>query len=210
MTDHEQVARPNEPEEGPRPASDSPQAAGQASSRETSFGRWLLETALLVVLAFVLAQGIKTFVVQPFVIPTGSMIPTIEEGDRVIAEKLTYRFFGEPEAGDVVVFDDPTGQNPQLIKRVIAVEGQTLDVREGLVYVDEEQLSEPYVHGLPTDAGSGAVTFPMVIPDNEVFLMGDNRPNSGDSRFFGPQPIENVHGRAVWTYWPLDRFGPLD
>jgi signal peptidase I len=131
MTDHEQVARPNEPEEGPRPASDSPQAAGQASSRETSFGRWLLETALLVVLAFVLAQGIKTFVVQPFVIPTGSMIPTIEEGDRVIAEKLTYRFFGEPEAGDVVVFDDPTGQNPQLIKRVIAVEGQTLDVREG-------------------------------------------------------------------------------
>lgn len=208
MTDHEQLARPADQE---RPAqAPAPPATERSASKETSFGRWLLETALLVVLAFILAQGIKTFVVQPFVIPTGSMIPTIEEGDRVIAEKITYRFFGEPQAGDVVVFDDPTGQNPQLIKRVIAVGGQTIDLRDGLVYVDGEPLTEPYVHGQPTDIGSGAVSFPAEIPEDTVFVMGDNRPNSGDSRFFGPQPIENVHGRAVWTYWPLNRFGPLD
>ena len=110
------------------------------NTNETSFGRWLIETVLLVALAFALAQGIKTFVVQPFVIPTGSMIPTIEIGDRVLAEKLTYRFSGEPQRGDIVVFDDPDASRPQLIKRVIAVEGETIDVLDGAVYVDGERI----------------------------------------------------------------------
>lgn len=173
----------------------------------TSFGRWLLETVLLVVAAFVLAQGIKTYIVQPFVIPTGSMRPTILEQDRVLAEKITYRFLRGPAPGDVVVFDDPMGQHPQLIKRVIAVEGQTVDIRDGVVYVDGEALSEPYTHGKPTLPGT--FELPVTVPEGYVWLMGDNRPNSGDSRFFGPQPVRVVTGRAIWRYWPPDRFGPL-
>lgn len=177
-------------------------------SEETSFGRWLIETVLLVALAFLLAQGIKTFLVQPFVIPTGSMIPTIEIGDRVLADKLSYRLNEGPIEGQVVVFDDPTGQHPQLIKRVIATAGQEVDVRDGAVFVDGERLDEPYTHGKRTDPGS--VPFPITVPDGQVWLMGDNRPNSGDSRFFGPRPVSTVRGRAFWTYWPPSHFGPLE
>jgi signal peptidase I len=181
------------------PASDRPE--------ETSIVRWLIETALLVVLAFALAQGIKAFLVQPFVIPTGSMIPTIEIGDRVLAEKLTYRFSRPPKYGDIVVFDDPMGQHPQLIKRVIATAGQSVDVKDGKVWVDNVALDEPYVHGAVTE--NGTVALPMIVPEGNVWLMGDNRPNSGDSRFFGPRPVNTVRGRAVWTYWPPSRFGTL-
>lgn len=178
-----------------------------APRREESMGRWLIETVVLVLLAFALAQGIKTFVIQPFVIPTGSMKPTIMEDDRVLAEKLSYRFGSSPAPGDVVVFDDPLGEHPQLIKRVIAVGGQTVDIREDGVYIDDEPLDEPYIHGKPTEIGT--VELPVTVPDGYVWLMGDNRPNSGDSRFFGPRPVASVRGRAFWTYWPPTRFGEL-
>ncbi len=177
------------------------------SGSETSFARWLVETALLVLLAFALAQGIKAFIVQPFVIPTGSMRPTIMEEDRVLAEKISYRFIRDPQVGDIVVFDDPMSQHPQLIKRVIATAGQTVDIRDDVVYIDGEPLDEPYVHGKPTVQGT--VPLPVTVPEGQVWLMGDNRPNSGDSRFFGPRPVSTVRGRAFWTYWPPTRFGAL-
>lgn len=178
------------------------------ASEKTNSGKWLIEMVLLVALAFAFAQGIKTFIVQPFVIPTGSMISTIEIGDRVLADKIIYRFLRDPMAGDIVVFEDPTGQHPQLIKRVIATAGQTLDIQQGKVFVDGRALDEPYIHGKITVPGT--VMLPITIPAGEVWLMGDNRPESGDSRFFGPQPAASVRGRAFWTYWPLSRFGELD
>lgn len=184
-------------------------AVTQGEERQ-SLVRWLVETSLLVLLAFALAQGVKTFIVQPFTIPTGSMIPTIEEGDYVLAEKLSLRFSDGMEQGDIVVFDDPAGGKPQLIKRVIAVAGQTVDVREGAVWIDGKKLDEPYTHGKPTTLGPGTVQMPLVVPDGHVWMMGDNRPNSGDSRYFGPIPVDEVKGRAFWTYWPLSRFGKLE
>jgi len=174
--------------------------------KRPSFLRWLGETLLLVLVAFALAQGIKTYVVQPYIIPTGSMIPTIEIGDRVIAEKLSYHF-GEPEPGDIVVLDDPAGQHPQLIKRVIAVGVQTIDIRGGNVYIDDVLLDEPYLTNVTTEVGT--VMMPFTIPANEIFVMGDNRPNSGDARFFGSLPVSTVKGRAIATYWPLERLGGL-
>ncbi|MDA3937672.1 MAG: signal peptidase I [Actinomycetota bacterium] len=174
--------------------------------KRPSFLRWLGETLLLVAVAFVLAQGIKTFVVQPYIIPTGSMVPTIEIGDRVIAEKVSYRF-GDPEPGDVVVIDDPAGQHPQLIKRVIAVGGQTIDIDDGKVFIDGVVLDEPYLVGVTTEVGT--VIMPLTIPEGEIFVMGDNRPNSGDARYFGALPVSTVKARAVATYWPLDRLGGL-
>jgi len=173
----------------------------------TPIGRWLVETALLLILAFVLAQGLKAFVVQPFVIPTGSMVPTIGIGDYVLAEKLTYRLAHGPQQGDIVVFDDPLQQHPQLIKRVIAIEGQTVEVRDEKVFVDGKALAEPYTNGRPTTTGT--ISTPLVVPADCVWLMGDNRPNSGDSRYFGSRPVKSVHGRAFWIYWPLRDFGPL-
>lgn len=182
-------------------------------TQETSFGRWLVETIVLVALAFALAQGIKAFLIQPFVIPTGSMIPTIEIGDRVLAEKVTYRWIRKPQYGEIVVFDDPQAQRPQLIKRVIATEGQVVDLKDGKVVVDGKELDEPYTYGkpsLPLDTTGRVVTFPFTVPDGHVWLMGDNRTNSGDSRVFGARPLESIRGRAFWTYWPPSRFGDLD
>ncbi len=171
-----------------------------------SFGRWLLELVVMVAIAFALATVIRTYVVQPYVIPTGSMIPTIEISDRVLANKFVY-FFSKPQAGDIVVFDDPTGQKETLIKRVIAVEGQTVDVDGGRVYVDGEPLDEPYTHGKRTEPQ--VVPLPYTVPPGHIWVMGDNRTNSTDSRTFGPVPLRRVHGKAVLRIWPLARFGTL-
>jgi len=110
-----------------------PADGSMPNAEQTSVGRWLIETALLVLLAFAIAQGVKTFIVQPFVIPTESMVPTIQVGNRVFAEKITYRFFHGPERGDIVVFDDPDDQHPQLIKRVVGLAGETVEIKNDKV-----------------------------------------------------------------------------
>lgn len=177
-----------------------------SSDSEGSMVRWVLETILMVVVAVVLAQGIKAYIVQPFVIPTGSMETTIMIGDRVLAEKISYRF-RDPEVGEVIVFNDPTARHPQLIKRVIAVAGQQIDIRDDKVYIDGKPLDEPYVHGLPTTPGTDPL--PVTIPEGYVWVMGDNRPNSGDSRYIGPQPVSAILGRAFCIYWPVKHWAGL-
>lgn len=174
--------------------------------QEPSTLRWLLETLVLVILAFALAQGIKTVLIQPYVVPSGSMLPTIQLKDRILANKLVYRF-DEPKYKDIVVFDDPTGEFDTLVKRVIAVGGQTVDLRDGAVYVDGKKLEEPYTHGKPSYPQ--IVSFPYKVPEDSIWVMGDNRTNSGDSRSFGAVQVKNVHGRVFWTYWPLSHFAAL-
>lgn len=193
-----------------RPADDiEPASAADTSSHRdepVSFARWLAELVLMVGLAFLLASGIRTFVIQPYVIPTGSMIPTIELQDRVVANKFIYRF-KDPKRGDIVVLDDPTGTVPTLIKRVIATGGQTVDLKDGLVYVDGVALDEPYTHGQPSEPM--VVQMPYAVPDGYVWLMGDNRTNSADSRVFGAVPLSKIRGEAIFRFWPLDRIGTL-
>jgi len=185
-------------------------ASNSADTEEKpSTGRQILETIVMVAIAFAVAFFVKTYIVQPFVIPSGSMIPTIQEGNRVLAEKITYRFTRDPEPGDVAVFRNPQQSPPVLIKRVIAVGGQTVDLRDGVVYVDDRPLDEPYTHGLPSTPLNEAIVFPFQVPDDSVWMMGDNRTNSGDSREFGPVRVSEVMGRAVWTYWPPREFGGL-
>ncbi|MHB1340238.1 MAG: signal peptidase I [Coriobacteriia bacterium] len=171
-----------------------------------SFVRWLLELVVMVALAFALATVVRTFVVQPYVIPSGSMVPTIEISERVLANKFIYRF-EDPSPGDVVVFDDPTGTVPTLIKRVVATEGQTVDLVEGKVYVDGEPLDEPYTYGKPSEPA--AVPMPFTVPADSIWVMGDNRTNSADSRVFGAVPLSSVDGQAVLRIWPLKRFAKL-
>jgi signal peptidase I len=171
----------------------------------------ILETVVLVVLAFAIAQGIKYFLIEPYLVPTESMVPAIEAGDRVFADKIYFKLNGKPKRGDIVVLDDPTGEFPQLIKRVIAIADDVIDLRDDGVYRNEVHLEEPYVYGKLTDvqSTSGEIVFPYTVPEGEVFIMGDNRTNSKDSRSFGSVPADSVNGRGFWTYWPLSRFGSL-
>lgn len=175
------------------------------AERKDSLLRSILETVLLVVAAFALAMGIKTYVVQPFLIPSGSMERTLLVGDRVLVNKFIYRM-RTPHAGDVVVFLSPEDPDVDFIKRVVAVAGQTVEVKEGVVYVDGVARTEPFVdRAVPDTSTFKAVT----VPAGYVWLMGDNRSNSRDSRFFGPRPVADVLGQAFCVYWPLDRVRPL-
>ncbi len=181
----------------------------EANLRHSSPVRTLLSYVICIVVALVIAIGVRYFLIEPYRIPTGSMLPTIQLNDMVLANKLVFKVGGAPKYKDIVVFKDPDGDYPQLIKRVIATEGQTIDLRDGVVYVDNKKLDEPYVHGQKTYPLSDVVQFPYTVPQGYMWVMGDNRGNSGDSRLFGAVPLKSLYGRAWWTYWPLKNFGSL-
>jgi signal peptidase I len=190
----------------PVPADDRLQ---EDSAPRPGAGRQIVEFIATLAIAFLVAQAVRTWVIQPFVVPTGSMLPTIQLSDQVLANKFVYRFSG-PQRGDIVVLDDPAGQVGTLIKRVIAVGGQTVDLQHGAVVVDGEALAETYTHGQPSEPLPGSnVTFPVKVPADSVWVMGDNRTQSQDSRWFGPVPLSSVHGRAFFIYWPWARIGEL-
>jgi signal peptidase I len=167
---------------------------------EGGFGRGVLEVVTLVAVAFALSLVIRTFVVQPFMVPSPSLDPTIRVGDRVLVNKFVYRFT-VPHRGDIVVFADPNHKLPALIKRVVAVGGDQVDFRDGHLVLNGREVDEPYVHGKPT--WPGTVPVPLTVPRGDVFLMGDNRTNSGDARWFGPQPVSVIEGKAFAVYWPV-------
>lgn len=170
---------------------------------------------LVVCIAIVLAAawGIRSFVIEPFEVPSASMETTIMTGDRLFAEKVSYHF-SEPKAGDIVVFSDPQVPSRVLVKRIIATEGQTVNLVNGYVYVDGVKLSEPYTQGLSyplsKTASNVSLSFPCTIPAGEVWVMGDNRENSSDSRYFGPVDSDSIFGKAFVTYWPINRIGLLN
>jgi signal peptidase I len=170
--------------------------------------RAVLEIAIIIVAAVVLAFCITNFVAQPYEIPSGSMEDTIEIGDRVFSEKVSSDF-NNPERGDIVTFKDVTNQNRVLIKRVIATGGQTVDLIDGTVYVNGVALSEPYTQGKPSYDLKSGIVYPYTIPDGYIWVMGDNRTNSSDSRAFGAIPVSNITGHAFFRYWPLNRIGSL-
>jgi signal peptidase I len=180
------------------------------------------ELPILIVIALGLAVLLKTFVIQAFYIPSSSMEDTLQVNDRVIVSKLSYRL-GDIERGDVVVFDDPyrdagsrsesffgsalrnlgesvgiTTPESDFIKRVIALPGETIEVRDGAVMVDGIPLTEPYVKSAAVRGAHG----PEVVPAGHVFVMGDNRDRSQDSRVFGPVAAEHIIGRAFSVIWP--------
>ena len=195
-------------------------AGGGPSHRRRSVAG-LIEMWGLVVVALLLAFVIKTFLVQAFYIPSGSMIPTLEIGDRVLVEKVSYRF-RDPERGEIIVFQRPGAERARagvsgqlrsfleglglaqpdaeidLIKRVIGLPGEKVRIRKGVVYVNGKRLREPY-------AEPETRSFPeTVVPRGHLFMMGDNRMNSQDSRFaeLGTVPLRNVVGRAFVILWP--------
>ena len=190
--------------------SDDTRTSGEApGTKKVSALRQVVEFLLTLAVAFLVAQGVRAWVIQPYIVPTGSMLPTIQLGDQVLAKKFVYGF-QPPRRGDIVVLDDPTHQVDTLIKRVIAVGGQTVDLKDGRVVVNGAALVEPYTHRQPSDPLPGSmITFPVRVPVGSVWVMGDNRTQSEDSRWFGPVKLSTVHGKAFFVYWPLSRFGSL-
>lgn len=200
-------------------------APSDASKGAAAFFR---ELPLLILIAFVLAFLLRTFVVQVFFIPSSSMEPTLQVDDRMAVEKITFHF-REPRRGDVVVFEEDdvsqveSGTSEQLlrrvgqfigivpadardfVKRVIAVGGDTVRIEEGSVYINDTLLHEPYVvYADEDDYG------PVTVPDGHLFFLGDNRPNSSDSRrSLGFVPADAVVGRAAVVIWPPSHWGSL-
>jgi signal peptidase I len=167
----------------------------------------LAELVVTLLVAFVLVFGlVRPFVVEAYSIPSESMVPTLEIGDRILANKFIYRFI-EPKKKDIVVFDSVGGQDEQtLIKRVVGVAGDEIQVRDGVLYVNDEAQEEPYLNEEVPFKGSYG---PTVVPKGHIFVMGDNRGNSADSRVFGPLPLSNLKGEAFMRFWPLNKIGTL-
>ncbi len=171
--------------------------------------RAAVEWVVAIVVAVLAAIAIKTFLVQAFVIPTGSMIPTLLEGDRVLVRKGGFDV-SDVERGDVVVFENPNripGEPAHLIKRVMGLPGDVLEERDGVLYVNGEAQSEPYLK-----PGARTLNLPRTtVKPGHLFMMGDNRENSLDSRDSrkGQIPEDTLVGGAFFRLWPLDRVDGL-
>ena len=166
----------------------------------------ILEFLIILIVSFALVFGfVRPFVVEAFYIPSESMVPTLRVGDRVLVNKFIYRF-AEPARRDIVVFESVEGGNEDLIKRVVGVPGDEISVRGGKLLVNGEPQREPYVYKKYPDRSFSA---PTTVPENHVFVMGDNRTNSRDSRYFGTVPEKKIEGEAFLRFWPPDRIGGL-
>ena len=159
----------------------------------------VVETLVLTVIIFLVIQN---FVAQPYQVMQESMQHTLEQGQYVLVDKLTPRF-GSYERGDIVVFNAPEGGPVPFIKRVIGIPGDRVEIRDGHVFVNDVELTEPYIFDGDDTQPTGDQTS-YTVPADALFVMGDHRGNSTDSRVFGPVEREKVIGRAVLRYWPID------
>jgi len=188
------------------------------SSPEQQEENVFVEIIKTLVTAAILAFGIRTFVAEARYIPSESMQPTLEINDRLIIEKISYRF-RTPERGDVVVFR-PTeelkkqGYKEAFIKRVIGLPGDTVEVKNDQVFVNNQKLPEKYIYAPEIAPGyqprPQRPYGPTKVPDDQYLVLGDNRNNSLDSRSWGFVPRDNLIGRATVRFWPLQRLGSLD
>jgi signal peptidase I len=193
----------------------------------------LFELLFLIALALSLALAVQAYAVKPYRIPSGSMEPTLKIGDRVLVDRAGHRLGANPGLGDIVVFHPPSGADAEpprcgadtgtgaacaeptarpsdqtFIKRVVALGGDTIAIRDGHVIRNGRRAGEPFAAPCGDVDGCDLPT-PVTVPRGDVFVMGDNRGNSLDSRFWGPVPIDWVIGEARAAYWPPSHAGPL-
>lgn len=199
-----------EPAAGPadEPRTDGAPASDDGRRHMSRSTRSAIEWVAVIVGALVVALVVKTFLIQAFYIPSESMVPALNVGDRVLVNKLSYST-GDIDRGDVVVFARPGGAGADgiedLIKRVVGLPGETVEGRDGRVYIDGEPLDEGY---LEPDVET-SVFPPYEVPEDHVWVMGDNRGASDDSRRFKGVPVDDVVGRAFVVIWPFTEAGTL-
>jgi signal peptidase I len=196
-------------------------------SQDITFWQGVREVIVILVVAAIVAIIVQSFFLKAFIIPSSSMSPTLKVGDRVMVDRVTY-YFRKPRRGDIVVWryppEDPRSLNTTnifywpiqqiletlhlthrgttpFVKRVVATEGETLELKHGRLYINGKRINEPYI--VPDTADFG----PVKVPKGMFYGLGDNRPNSRDSRFFGPIPYRAVIGRVFLRWWPPSRFG---
>lgn len=174
------------------------------------------------VIALIIALFIRTFVIQAFKIPSGSMIPTFSVGDRIFVNKYVYGakipftdFYlpavKQPRRGDIIVFMAPEDKKKDFVKRLIAVGGETVEIREGKIYINGKAVNGPdsvrSVYYLNSDPNGpyGLAGHPVTVPKDSYYVLGDNSAHSRDSRYWGFVPKKNVLGKVVFIHWPLNR-----
>lgn len=184
-------------------------------SSQGKTGRWTFIATVLILF------GAQTAIAEPRYIPSGSMLPTLQLQDRLVVEKVSLNF-NPPQRGDILVFEHPDRPAPHglidelaqwqgfgaytpLIKRVIGLPGEVLEVHNGKVLINGKELDESAYQIKSPHYEFG----PLKIPADHLFMMGDNRNNSADSHVWGPLPIKNVRGKAIFRYWPLNHIGTL-
>lgn len=169
-----------------------------AEKLKQMFWDWGVPLLAAVVISFL----VRTYVAEAREIPTGSMIPTIEIGDHILVDKILYKQ-GGLERGDIIVFRPPpkAGRKDDFVKRIVGLPGDQVEIKDGIVYINGQALAETYVKN-----HSSEFFGPVEIPAQSYFMMGDNRSNSLDSRFWGVVPAENIKGRAVIIYWPFKHY----
>ncbi len=166
----------------------------------------LVEWMIVVAVAITSALLVRAYVVQQFAVEGESMLNTLQDGDRVLVNRLSYRLH-DPRRGDVVVlkrFDSPSTPERDLIKRVVGLEGERVRVTDCSVFINDQPLIEPYLDAsIQLSDGCGGDQAEITVPDNSVFVLGDHRGKSSDSRVFGPVPFDLLIGRAFIIIWPV-------
>ncbi|MEW6723737.1 MAG: signal peptidase I [Bacillota bacterium] len=162
--------------------------------------RWAWELFQTIALALVLAVVIRAYVVITYRVDGPSMENTLHSGERLFVNRMVYRF-RPPERGEIIVFSYPLDPSRDFIKRIVGLPGDRVEMRQGVVYINGEPLEEPYLSRRPPSNFP-----PVVVPENSVFVLGDNRGNSEDSRYFGAVPYELIKGPIFLRYWPLGSF----
>jgi signal peptidase I len=180
------------------------------TENQANLWRKIKENGTTVIVALLLAFLIRVFIAEPRYIPSESMFPTLETGDRLVVEKVGYKFH-PPAKGEIIVFEPPAKlrllgyeKNQAFIKRAIATGGETVAIKDGVVYVNNQPLVEDYIAAPPEYD-----LLPVTVPEGQLFVMGDNRNNSNDSHIWGFLPVENVIGHAILRFWPLERVGTV-
>lgn len=161
---------------------------------------FIVDIVETLIVAFALFIVLRTFVVQTSRVYSGSMIPTMQIGDRLFVNKMVYHF-RNPHRGEIILFKSPKHDGKEYVKRLIALPGEEVKIERGVIYINGKEVNFPGVNVQVDYSFYG----PQVIPANSYFAMGDNRPNSYDSRMWGFVPKKDLIGRAVFTFWPLDR-----
>ena len=177
------------------------------SSWQDTASDWLVSIIVAVALAFC----IRTFLVEPYMVSGNSMYPSLHNRERLVVDKLSY-FFSEPVKGEIVVFRFPKDQSRDFIKRVIATGGDTIEMRSGKVMVNGHQVEEDYIWKEDPKGKNLSDFRKTVVPNGTIFVLGDNRNNSEDSRFKDVDfvPLKLVKGRALAAFWPLDRVRKIE